>query len=226
MGDRIQSIAEALTRRPVFWVALVVVAFALPLSRSMSRDLPPPPPVLGTLDDFTLVDQDGRDFSLADMRGRVHIVNFIFTSCGEVCPRLSTRMRELQERLDNMGDTVHLVSISVDPTRDTPEVLKDYAQRYTARPGFWTFLTGPLDSIEETVVGSFKMAMQRTEVEDTGFFDIVHGERFVLVDQLGNIRGYYESSDEGLQELLNEAGRLANLGPRVSTPDGSVVSLR
>lgn len=225
MAHRIQTIAAALTGRAAFWVVLVVVAFALPLSRSLSRELPPPPAVLGTLSDFTLTNQHGDPFGLADLEGRVWIANFIFTSCGEVCPRLSGRMRELQERLDNMGDAVHLVSISVDPTRDTPEVLKEYASRYTARPGFWTFLTGPLDAIEETVVGSFKMAMQRTEVEDTGFFDVVHGERFVLVDQLGNIRGYFESTDEGLQSLLNQAGILANLGPRVSDPDSPVVSL-
>ena len=224
MSRRPQQIAASLTGRPLFWVALITVAFALPVLRSVTRDLPEPPMVYGALPEFTLTNQDGEPFGLQDLTGKVWIANFIFTSCGDVCPRLTGRMRELQERLDNMGDAVHLVSISVDPDRDTPEVLNDYAQRFTARPGFWTFLTGPLDAIEETVVSGFKMGMQRTEVEDTGFFDIVHGERFVLVDQAANIRGYYESTDEGLQALLNATGMLANLGPVVPDDAKSVVS--
>ena len=173
-----------------------------------------PPPALGQLPEFILTDEQGEPFGLADMRGRVTVVNFFFTSCGSVCPRLSTRMAELQGRLLNMGDSVRLVSISVDPVRDTPEVLNEYGHRYRARKDFWKFLSGDsIEEIEAVVEQGFKVGVDMEENEETGFFDIVHGKRFVLVDQLGRIRGYYRADDEGIQELLTTMGLLANLGP-------------
>jgi protein SCO1/2 len=207
-----------------FWVILFSGSLSVPLLKSVTRELPPPPAVYGMVPDFELVDQDGAVFTAQQLRGRVWVANFMFTSCAEVCPRLSSRMRELQERLANMAGAVHLVSFSVDPTRDTPARLKEYAASYTARKDVWSFVTGPIDALEKTVVDGFHMAMEREEVADTGFFDIVHGERFVLVDQLGQVRGYYESDDEGLQALLNELGLLANLGPRVSEGEVDVLS--
>lgn len=224
MGARIQRIAAALTGHWAFWLLLFSGALSVPLVKSMTRELPPPPPVYGTVPDFELINQDGETFRAEDLHGRVWVANFIFTSCAEVCPRLSSRMRELQERLTNMGDAVRLVSFSVDPERDTPERLKEYSATYTAKKDIWSFVTGPIESLEKTVVDGFRMSMERTEIEDTGFFDIVHGERFVLVDQLGQIRGYYHSDEEGLQALLNELGLLANLGPRSADGPSDVVS--
>jgi protein SCO1/2 len=217
-------VAARLTGSRWFWSLAVASLFALPLVRSIGRQLPPPPPVYADLPDFRLVDQEGQAFGLPDLRGRVWVANFIFTSCGEVCPRLTQRMADLQSRLRNVGDAARLVSFTVDPVRDTPPVLREYAQRYHARQDFWKFLTGPLAEIEQTVVAGFKVAVERSEVGDTGFFDIVHGERFVLVDQEGRIRGYYSADDEGLQELLNQLGLLANLGPRASSPPAAMVS--
>ncbi len=209
----VQRLAFRLTGNRFFWVGLIGLAFALPIARSVGRQLPPPPPVYGQLPAFQLQDQDGKPFGLADLRGHVWVADFIFTSCAEACPRLSQRMSDLQYHLRNVGNAAHLVSFSVDPQRDTPLVLRAYADRYHARHDMWTFLTGPLDVLQSTIVDGFKIAMQRTAVEDTGFFDIVHGERFVLVDQEGRIRGYYAATDDGIQELLNNLGLLANLGP-------------
>ena len=220
----LQRVAARLTGSRWFWSAAIFALFALPLVRSIGRQLPPPPPVYGELPDFRLVDQEGHPFGLPDLKGRVWVANFIFTSCGEVCPRLSQRMADLQSRLRNVGDAARLVSFTVDPERDTPPVLWEYSQRYHARQDFWKFLTGPLADIERTVVAGFKVAVERSGVADTGFFDIVHGERFVLVDQEGRIRGYYSADDDGLQELLNQLGLLANLGPRASGPTATVVS--
>jgi protein SCO1/2 len=224
MGSRIQRWVAAMTGHWAFWVILFSGSLSVPLVKSVTRELPPPPGIYGLVPDFELVDEEGAEFTAQRLRGRVWVANFIFTSCAEVCPRLSSRMRELQDRLANMGGAVHLVSFSVDPTRDTPEKLKEYAAEYAARKDVWSFVTGPIDALEKTVVDGFHMAMAREEIADTGFFDIVHGERFVLVDQLGQIRGYYASDDEGLQALLNELGLLANLGPRVSETEANVVS--
>lgn len=220
----LQRLAARLTGSRWFWSLAVFALFALPLVRSIGRQLPPPPPVYGQLPDFRLVDQDGQPFGLPDLKGRVWVANFIFTSCGEVCPRLSHRMAELQARLRNVGDAARLVSFTVDPARDTPAVLREYSLRYHARHDFWKFLTGSLTDLEQTVVDGFKVAVERTAVGETGFFDIVHGERFVLVDQEGRIRGYFGADDDGLQELLNQLGLLANLGPRASGTASAMVS--
>lgn len=224
VGARSQKFFADLTGNWVFWVLLFAGAVTFPVARSVTRQLPPPPPIYATVPDFELVNQSGETFTPQQLRGRVWVANFIFTSCAEVCPRLSTRMRELQERTVNMAGAVHLVSFSVDPVRDTPEKLHDYAETYSARQDVWSFVTGPIDVMKTTVVDGFKIAMEREEVEDTGFFDIVHGEHFVLVDQLGQIRGYYRADDEGLQQLLNQMGLLANLGPRLSKDEPDVVS--
>jgi len=223
-GARTQRFFADLTGRWVFWALVFALAVSFPVFRSVTREIPPPPPVYGEVPQLDLVDQDGKTFNVSQLQGRVYVANFIFTSCAEVCPRLSTRMRELQQRLANMAGAVHLVSFSVDPERDTPEVLKLYAERFSAREDVWSFVTGDISAMEQTVVDGFKIAMEREEVEDTGFFDIVHGEHFVLVDQLGQIRGYYRADDEGLQQLLNELGLLANLGPRISTERSDVLS--
>lgn len=209
MGRRVHRIAARLTGSWVFWVAALGAAFAMPVVRSVRRDLPPPPPVLGQVPDFTFTDENGEPFSLADLRGKVWVADFIFTSCGTVCNTLTSQMAEVQYHTRNMLGYAELVSFSVDPARDTPAVLREFATRYNARAGTWHFLTGPVELIEQTVVDGFKIAMQREATESPDFFQIVHGTRFVLVDHLGRIRGYYESSDEGIQELLNAMGYIA-----------------
>lgn len=197
------------------WVLVVGAIGALLAVRAWIFEPQVPPAALGQLPEFELVDQDGQAFGLADLRGHVWIANFIFTSCTDVCPRLSMRMREVQSVLEEADDPVLLVSMSVDPTRDTPAKLRQYAARFDADPERWTFLTGPLEDIESTVVGGFKTVMQRTEVDDTGFFNIVHGERFILVDRAGRIRGYYQADDDGLRQLVSHARLLVEAGPTV-----------
>jgi len=214
LGSRLQTFFASATRRWYFWALFFVAAFSLPVARSMTRDIGPPPEIYAELPGFDLVDESGKPFTLEQLRGKVWVANFIFTSCSEVCPRLSNRMREVQERISNMGDAAQLVSFSVDPQRDTPERLAEYARRFHANAKVWNFVTGPYEEIEKTVEQGFKIAMEKNEDAEADFFDIVHGEHFVLVDQLGRIRGYYRSEDDAeLQRLLNELGYLANLGP-------------
>lgn len=158
---------------------------------------------------FTLTDHHNKPFGLQEMKGRVWIADFVFTHCPTVCPRLTKRMVAVQEKTSAHGDALHLVTFSVDPENDTPEVLAAYAKTYGADPVRWTFLTGPLDTIEGTVVKGFKMYREKKEtVPGSGIMTIFHGEKFVLVDREGNIRGYYDADDEGLSKLVSEAGAL------------------
>jgi protein SCO1/2 len=170
--------------------------------------------VLGTLPAFTLTDQASRPYGTRELEGKVWVADFIFTACQEACPLLSQRMQELARRTKHLGPDFHLVSISVDPDRDTPARLAEYAARYGANPVRWSFLTGTADALEAAVTGGFKVGMGREAVTPDGggptFFEIFHGENLVLVDRRLRIRGYFPATPEGLDHLVEAIGRVAN----------------
>lgn len=124
--------------------ALVLLAGALSAAPAAAQSLE------GHFPEVTLVTQDGRRVRFYSdlLKGKVVLINFIFTRCKDLCPRTTTNIRRVQELLgDEVGRTVHLISISVDPDKDTPAVLKAYAERAGAAPG-WDFLTGGQEDIE------------------------------------------------------------------------------
>jgi len=205
-----QQRAARLAGSPMAWILALLFLFSLPLGRTFTREMPEPPKLALELPSFELTNQRGEPFSLADLRGKIWVADFIFLSCPTVCPKLTKRMFEIQHRTRNLGDAFHLVTFTVDPENDTPDRLAEYAYANRASPGRWTFLTGPLDTIEGTVVKGFKMAMGKEELSP-GLFSIFHGERLVLVDQQGKIRGYYEADDEGIAKLMRDIGLLVNI---------------
>jgi protein SCO1/2 len=128
-------------------------------------------------------------------------------------------MRALQDRLDPQG-RVGLLSISVDPERDTPDKLRQYGETYGAREDLWRFLTGSPTEVERTVVKGFKIAMAKMPVKQGAAqsedevraeaIDILHGDRLVLVDSRAHIRGYYVADDAGLASVLRDARALSS----------------
>jgi protein SCO1 len=213
------SAPRALTS-PALWlvlVALAVVGVAVGprLYSAVAGPRGEGPPLLAALPEFRLTDQAGRPFGPAEMRGKTWVANFIFVGCSEVCPRLTGRMKLLQERLAVMGaraEGVHLLSISVDPENDTPERLAAYAEAFGADTRTWAFVTGPADEVERTVVQGFKIGVGKEPVlladGKTEVLQIFHGEHFVLVDPDGRIRGYYTSDDDGLARLERDLAAL------------------
>ena len=197
-----------LVARPAFWVVAVTLLFGVPLGRSLLRRAPPPPPSLGALPDFALTDQTGQPFGTRELRGKVWVANFIFTNCAGSCPLLSQKMAEVARRARHLGPDFHLVSLTVDPERDTPAVLAEYAARYGAHPQKWSFLTGPMTTIQSAVVDGFKVGMGREKVGD--FWEIFHGENLVLVDRALHIRGYFPATSEGMDRLMEALGTVAN----------------
>ncbi len=168
----------------------------------------PPLPVYGHVPALELVDERGRPFTAGSMLGHVSVVDFVFTHCTSSCPRLTARMGELQARLAREGSAAQLVSISVDPDNDTPEVLSRYAEGARADLQRWSFVTGPADDVQKAVVGGFKVAAVR-EARGARDSDVVHGEWFVLVDPRGDIRGYYPTTTpEELEALWHDIQRL------------------
>jgi protein SCO1/2 len=213
------GLAVRLVSSPLFWAATIGVLFGLPMIRSITRRISASPAILGTLPAFALTDQTGHAFGTRELAGKVWVADFIFTSCAEACPLLSQRMAEVGRRARHLGPDFHLVSITVDPERDTPERLAAYGARYGANPIQWSFLTGPANAVETAVTDGFKVGMGRERAgggaADGGaeFWQIFHGENLVLVDRGLRIRGYFPATPEGLDKLMEAIARVANASP-------------
>src|SRR6267154_615747 len=164
----------------------------------------------GTVPEFVLVNQGGQNFGSAQLRGKIWIADFIYTTCPGPCPMISGRMSELQKPLEKSD--VHLVSFSVDPEKDTPAVLRGYAGKLQAEPGRWDFLTGPKSAIYKLSHGGFKLAM--SDGSDAQGLP-VHSTRMVLVDRRGQIRGYYDATEpDAITKLVADTNHLLREQPK------------
>jgi cytochrome oxidase Cu insertion factor (SCO1/SenC/PrrC family) len=163
-------------------------------------------PTMGAVPAFELVTHEGKPFSSSSLNGQYWIVDLIFTNCGGTCPILTANMASLQKALAKAYD-VQLVSISVDPNNDTPEVLAEYAKRYNADTKNWTFLTGKVSTIYTIAKDGFKLTVDSVSGDTQN--PIVHSERFVLVDKQGAIRGFYDgTTNETQSKILHDLGDL------------------
>jgi protein SCO1/2 len=154
------------------------------------------------LPDFSLIDQDGAPVTLGDLKGHVWVANFFITSCPVQCPMMNMKLRQIHRALPERA-AARLVSITVDPDRDSPEVLADYAATFRARDRRWMFLTGDKQAIIRLARDGFKLPA----TDDPN----VHSLRLALVDQDGRVRGYFDStSDESISDLQNKMNALLN----------------
>lgn len=171
---------------------------------------PEPLPVFAQVPAFSLTERSGRTVTSDDLAGRPYIVDFVFTTCAGPCPLLSQNMERLQDELG--GHDVQLVSITVDPERDTPEALTRYARRYGADPDRWLFLTGDKQAIYDLVRGGFLLAIDDGAISPDGTPGpgiITHSTKFVLVDAEGQIRAFYSGEESSIvEEVLDGLDRL------------------
>ncbi len=190
-----------------FAAAFLIGAASLTAIRPLLKRAPEPPPVLGQVPAFELVGADGKPFASSELAGRVYVANFFFTQCPSICPTLMHSMAELGTALDEHHvDGVELVSISVDPDQDTPERLREYGAKVGAKAPRWRLLTGTRDPIVDLAEHGFKVPVGEAPASGANPYEIAHTGKFVLVDQRGRIRGYYERSpDWGMQELFERA---------------------
>jgi putative membrane protein len=159
------------------------------------------PPVLRSLPDFALVAHDGSRVSRERLSGRAFVADFIFTRCGGACPAMTSQMARLQKELP---PGTGLVSFTVDPVFDTPEVLARYAAAHGAGPG-WLFVTGPESALHALATQGFKLAAMEVPPEERRTGDdgpFLHSSKLVLVDGRGDIRGYYDSESAGARHRL------------------------
>lgn len=177
--------------------------------------------VYGDVPDFSLVERSGRRITRADLLGRVWIANFIYTQCTETCPLQSAKLARLQAEFVGEQD-LRLVSISVDPERDTPAVLSRYAERYAADPVRWLFLTGDKRAIYRLATEGFRLGVvdpddparagrvSRWLAPEPALAThgskglVMHSPRLVLVDRQARIRAYHRPDDEQSLDRLHQ----------------------
>jgi protein SCO1 len=157
----------------------------------------------GPVPEFSLTERSGKTVNLADFRGKVWIADFIYTSCTDTCPLLSAEMARLQEHWSSQRD-LRLVSFSVDPARDTPQVLTRYAEHFKADAGRWLFLTGNKEQVLRLVQDGFRLSAAPADDAAANGDVILHSSRFVLIDRAARIRGYYDSRDAATLQRMNQ----------------------
>ncbi len=221
-----------LSHRSLLFLAVALVAAGLSIDCSR-RESPPEAvpfdtagriapsgvPVMSQLPPFALTNESGEPFGTSALRGKVWVANFIFTRCESICPMMTAQMKNLQTELseDPAWEDLRLVSFSLDPEYDTPEVLAEYAADNGADESHWRFLTGTRAAIWDLSRRGFKLPVDDNPGDAA--MPIVHSQQFVLVDRAGRIRGYYDSLDsEHRAALVEDLAKVAAEPPPVAIP--------
>ena len=198
------------------WAVLILVLLGAGVAWAWRAVLfvPEPEPALAiaapvAFPEFTLTERSGRSVSRAELLGEPWVANFVFTSCAGPCPVMSRRMSDLQRAFADCS--LRFVSFTLDPQRDTPAVLTEYAERFDADPDQWLFLTGDEDTIQGLAQQGLKLTARRaTDAElEQGADTIIHSTRFVLIDAAGHLAGsYIGTDDDDLDRLHRDLGAL------------------
>jgi protein SCO1/2 len=193
-------------------ITITLIAFFILLAAGFmayyfktTRNLPKVLPVLGmpghTVDTFTFVNQDGKIITKKDVDGKVYLVEYFFTTCKGMCPKLNDNMVNVYKAFRGNPD-FKILSHSVDPKNDTVEAMKAYSRRFDADARQWMFLTGDKKRLYDMARESYLI----TAADDTAHIsidkDFIHDNRFILVDRTGHIRGEYDGLSKPLMDTL------------------------
>jgi protein SCO1 len=162
-----------------------------------------------SVNDFKFQNQLGKTVSLADLPGKVVVVDFFFTRCPSICPKLTANIRKLQDALSTKDEFkqlnpafIQFLSFSVDPERDSVPVLKAYGDKFGINPGLWWLLTGPKKQIYDFSIDQLKLGLADGEGVDSNF---IHTQKIVLLDKQRVVRGYYNGLDStDMTKLAND----------------------
>ncbi len=184
------KVEQRLDKSTLIWVVLGIIILGIAVATLWSAfntkpEVTASQEIAVSVPDFRLTDQRGESLALSDMAGKVWVADFIFTNCPTICPAMTQEMARLQSEF--VADPVYFVSFSVDPERDTSEVLSRYAAEYGADGRRWHFLTGEKENIYELAKDGFSLAAGHNGTE------LLHSTRFVLVTSNGRIYGRYDS---------------------------------
>lgn len=190
----------------VFLIPILGLTLAAGCSSGNSPEAESQLPRLFESPPFVFTSETGQQVSRDSLLGKVWVVDFIFTRCGGPCPLMTQRMKTLQDKLDAQGllgkdSRVQLVSITVDPQYDTPQILQDYGKLWGADPDHWVFLTGPPDTLLDTLQTGFKVTAIR-EGSSPDMPQIRHSTDFLLVGRQGWVRHIGHLDDPDLEDSL------------------------
>lgn len=198
MAESSRQLPRALWAGLVLLILFFALAYLLSLA-DLKEERPPALPDIGPVAGFMLTNQDGQITTLASLSNHVWMADIIFTRCAASCPIMSTQMKSLQDALPS-GSGAKLVSLTCNPSYDSPAILKEYGERYGADFHRWTFLTGTPKELSALATGSLKLGVtpvppdQRTNPVD--FF--VHSTLFVVVDRHARLRGIFQTEGQGV----------------------------
>lgn len=191
-AKKLETNGSKLDKSTLPWIVLGVVIISIAILNLWlmfkNKDETDQEKVVASVPEFTLTNQQREEVSLSDLSGKVWVADFIFTNCPTICPIMTKEMATLQSEFSSQD--VRFVSFTVDPERDTSEVLASYAKQYGADEKTWHFLTGEKEQIYQLANDGFKLAAAQHE----GVFP--HSRKFVLVSPDGFIYGYYDSHSQ------------------------------
>jgi protein SCO1 len=191
-------------------IIAIGIIIALPLGffwYFQTHKIAPPTqlPVYSKVPYFQFTDQQGQKVSSDNLKNFIYVADFFFTTCPDMCPKLSAQMKNLEDKYSS-EEELKLVSFSVDPEHDSVPVLKRYADKFLAVPGKWFFFTGDQKKIYDLGETGYKLPI--VTIDSAGQQQFVHSDKFVLVDGNGNIRGYYSVLNGDFDKLVNDIEKL------------------
>lgn len=198
---------KRMTAKPaLLLVGVLALALALPWVFLAQRNAAAAAqlPVMGQLPSWSLTSHHNKPFGSQQLDGKPYLVSFFFTSCPSICPKIMKAMKRVHDRTA----ALELVSITVDPETDTPDVLQRSLDKYDAKGARWTLCTGTDAQIRAVVVDGFKTYVGKQLAKTADVYDIMHGSRLVLVDGKGQVRGHFSTDEAGLDELVEAAKTL------------------
>ena len=143
-----------------------------------------------TIPPFKFINQDGKSVSNEDLLGHIYVADFFFATCPTICPKMTTNMAYIQNKFKEKED-LRFISITVNPIDDTPEVLKEYANKVHADTKTWSFLTGNKDKIYDVAFKGFFVSTMKDSIAPGGF---LHSKMLILIDRKGRVRGYFDGT--------------------------------
>lgn len=173
----------------------------------VTRETPPTLPVLGNpghkVGNFAFTNQEGQTITQDDVKGKIRVVEYFFTTCKGICPKMNENMVKVYEAFKG-NDDVKILSHTVDPKKDTVQAMKEYSLRFDADPKQWMFLTGDKKKLYDMARYDYLVTAADSSATDIAA-DFIHTDRFVLVDRDGRIRGTYTGTDMGsVNQLIGD----------------------
>lgn len=189
---------------------IVLVIGAVVVRQQLQRPAGPPLPIISGITDFSLTNQLGQKVTLGDLRGHVTVANVIFTRCPSACLVMSHQFAKLQKQLPSDG-SVRLLSLTIDPEYDSPQILAAYGKKLGNDPKKWWFLTGDNQELRRLALDDFKFIAVPKDVTTQESKDdlFIHSTYFMILDQRARVRAVIESTDpDALEETMKAVGRL------------------